>query len=355
MKIFSRMYIFSAIYLVIISCEPNKFSQNNPVVFSKSNKIVGKPSLLIPIHSQGNVNLLVIDTLLVVQRREEPFFQVYSTISSKSVGSFGKLGDGPSEFRTPYLSNQVGYNQEGVPIITVYDHSLYKTTQASILQFIEDSEHIQGEKLDIGSDLLQHFYFQNEDFLWATIENGGRFKRYDFRKGESKIIPYIPKPDFIIEEELLYPIYRSAVAVNETKKLVIAAPIKLGQIDFFDLDGNYLRSTYFESSDLLKNIITNSDQLKSLWESKMYVVDLTAKEEYIYCLSYDNPYGQSRNPDIKTNSKILVFDWAGNPVKEFVLNDGRFVQSFAVDEINNTIYAYCPNEKENNLVIYKLD
>lgn len=126
------------------------------------------------------------------------------------------------------------------------------------------------------------------------------------------------------------------------------------KIDFFELDGNYVRSTYFESSDQLENIFANSDQPTSLLESKMYVADMDAKGEYIYGLSYDNPYEECINPNIATNSRILVFDWEGNPVEELTFNDGRFIQSFALDERNNRIYAYCPNEKENNIVVYTL-
>ncbi|MEX2567157.1 MAG: hypothetical protein WD431_14535 [Cyclobacteriaceae bacterium] len=122
-----------------------------------------------------------------------------------------------------------------------------------------NNELIQGENLDTGDEYVQHFYYINEDFLWSNTENGGRFSLRDFRSGVSKINPYLPKPGFKLNEELLDPIYRSAVVVNEKKGLVAAAPMLLGQLDFFEIDGNYLRSTYFESSDQLKNNLANSD------------------------------------------------------------------------------------------------
>lgn len=57
-----------------------------------------------------------------------------------------------------------------------------------------------------------------------------------------------------------------------------------------------------------------------------------AKGVFIYGLSYDNHYGETLDPDIETNPKVLVFDWEGMPTKEIVLEDGRFIQSFTVDE-----------------------
>jgi hypothetical protein len=354
MKNITWFVFFLAAFTATISCEPHTSSENSVVTFSESYEITGYPSEKTPIHSRGNVNLLVIDTFLVVQRREEPFFQIYSTISSKNIGNFGKSGDGPSEFRSPYLTKQIQYDQNGFPIITIYDYGLFRVTQAGILELIKDSELVHGQNLNVGRKILQHFYYKSEDVLWSTVENEGRFFVQDYRSGQYNVIAYLPKPGFNIKEELLYPIYRSAVVVNEKEGLVAAAPLMLGQLDFFELNGNYLRSTFFESSEELEALIENSDDPMSFWDAKMYLADMDANGEYIYGLSYDNPYEEARSPDIATNSKILVFDWQGNPVKEVIINDGRFIQSFALDEKNNRVYAYCPNEKEYNLLIYPL-
>lgn len=59
-------------------------------------------------------------------------------------------------------------------------------------------------------------------------------------------------------------------------------------------------------------------------------------------------------PTTRSSQKIEVFDWDGTPVKEYVLNDDRFVQSFAMDLENNRIYGYCPYERDNNIIIYDL-
>ncbi len=341
------------ILIVIFSCERSQSSHNSEVEFTSSYNLIGELSTEIPILSKGNVNLLVIDTFLVVQRREEQFFQIYSTLSYKKLGDFGKSGDGPNEFIQPYLSKQTGFSSENYPEITIYDHGLNRVTQANIHQLIEGNEQTSGENLDEFNHIIRHFYYKNQDFLMVNIEEGGRFSLYDYHSGSAKTIPYLPKIDFKIPDDLRYAVYRSAVVVNENKCLIAAAPLLLGQLDFFDLDGNYKRSTYFESTNRLKNNIENAGPM-GIWKSKMYIADMDAKGDYIYGLSYDHPYEDSLNPDIPTNSKILVFDWDGHPVKELELEDGRYIQSFAVDEKNNRIYAYCPQEKDFNLVVYSM-
>ncbi|EON74868.1 hypothetical protein ADIS_4700 [Lunatimonas lonarensis] len=353
MKRSLRVFYAFVVIIMLLRCESNISFRNSPVSFPESRKLVGEASAAIDIYSQGNVNLLVIDTFLIVQRKEEPFFKVYSTASFGFIGSFGFSGDGPSEFRSPYLSKQVRYDEEGFPLITIYDYGLFRLTQARIHQLILNNGLIQGENLNVGNRVLQHFYYKGDDVLWSTVENEGRFFIQNFHEGKSSVVPYLPALGFSIKDELQYPIYRSAVVVNEKLGLVAAAPMLLGQLDFFEMNGRYLRSTYFESSDQLRSLIENSDNPMSFWDAKMYLVDMDAKGEYIYGLSYDNPYAAARSPDIATNSKILVFDWKGNPVQEMILDDGRFIQSFAVDEKNGRIYAYCPNEKENNLVVYQ--
>ncbi len=49
-----------------------------------------------------------------------------------------------------------------------------------------------------------------------------------------------------------------------------------------------------------------------------------------------------------------VFDWEGNPIKEYILNDKRIIRSFAVHLKNNRIYGYCPDEKDYNIIIYDM-
>lgn len=134
--------------------------------------------------------------------------------------------------------------------------------------------------------------------------------------------------------------------------MVAAEPYLLGQLDFFDMQGNYLRSTHFEKSEGLEEALVNSKINPNLFDTKVFISDMDASSDFIYGLSRNNMGKSISNPEVRSPHKILVFDWEGNPVKEYVLADRRNVPSIAVDERNKRIFAYCPEEDEHNLVVY---
>ncbi|WP_375585742.1 BF3164 family lipoprotein [Cyclobacterium xiamenense] len=323
------------------------------VNFDISVNMKGEPVEEIPIYASGNVYLMVMDTFLIILTHEEKFFKVYSTQSYQLLGEFGDRGDGPSEFNLPYLSKEIWCSGGPPRLNQVYDMRLNRHYSVPLMQALIEGDY-EGKPVRETNSQILNFYFKTENYLLCTTQNQkGRFLHHNYKTGKSKVIPYIPKTEFSIEDEDdLYWVYRSAVMVNKQEGLVAAAPLLLGQIDFFDMEGNYLRTTQFEKPDQLKE---NLDRMKvepNLFEPKVYISDIDASERLIYGLSMNNLGKHIGDSQLQSPHKILVFDWEGNPVKEYVLGDGRYVFSIAVDEKNKRIYAYCPNENENNLVMY---
>lgn len=305
--------------------------------------------------SSGNVDLCVIDTFLVIQKREEKILKIYGTNTHDLLAEYGDLGGGPEEFMRPVLVKQVKYDSENKsPIITVYDMSRRRVNFINILNLIRKKGVIHEQKpLPKGDSYMLHFYFINEDFLLAKPEGEGRFFHYDYGSGETKIIPYVPKIDFPIEDEYFYPIFRSAVTVNMDKGLIAAAPMLLGGIDFFDLNGNYLRSTIFDTTEKLANTLTIAEDTE-IFNPFHYISDIDSKGEFIYGLNYNNLSTDIYDHGNNSNLKVEVFDWEGNPIKEYILNDNRFIETLAVDLKNNRIYGYCRDEKDSNIIIYNM-
>lgn len=352
----STLLVF--IIVGMFSCK--KQSNNFEIqMFPETISLQGNPIEGITVMSGGNVNLTVIDTFLVIQKKEEKFLKVYSTKTHKFLSEYGSSGNGPNEFMAPYLLKQVNYDSDdNAPIISVYDFNRLSLNFINVFDLIKEKNgfHIQ-ERLPNKSPYNIYFYFNDESFFLAKAEAGGRFIHYDRFTDDFKIIPYLPKVKFEIKKEYLSAVYRSAVAVNENKRLIVAAPLLLGEIDFFDLNGNYLRSTFFEDPNKLERELIISEETK-IFDPTHYIVDIDSKGDYIYCLNYNNKQTDlsTNNPSEILNLKVLVFDWEGNPVKEYILQDKRYIESFAVDEKNQMIYAYCRDEKEmNNIIGYKMN
>jgi hypothetical protein len=295
---------------------------------------------------------MVMDTFLIVQTREEKFFKIYSTQTYQLLGEFGMEGDGPSEFRFPYLSKEIWYSGDIPTLNQIYDYRLNGHYTVSIPEVLEGGV-FERNPMSVTNSHINYFYFKNDDYLLSTTDDTGRFFHYDYLTGRSTIIPYIPKTEFpIVENDDLKLVYRSAVMANEKRNLIAAAPYLLGQIDFFDLKGNYLRTTHFEKSEGLRNALATRKTNSNLFDTKVFIADMDATPDLIYGLSRNNFGKKINNPEIRSPHKILVFNWEGRPVKEFILSDGRYVFSIAVDEKNKRIFAYCPEEEGNNLFVY---
>jgi hypothetical protein len=350
-------YYIACFFLIVVLCGCENKTDNSVEIrtFPEIISLEGQPINDITVLSRGNVALCVIDTFLVIQTGEEKILKIYGTSTHNLLAEYGDSGEGPEEFMRPVLVKQVKYDSENKsPIITVYDIARRRVNFINILNLISKKGVIHEQKpLPKGDSYMLHFYFINDDFLLAKPEGEGRFFHYDYGSGETKIIPYLPKIDFPIKDEYLYPIFRSFVSVNMDKGLIAAAPMLLGGIDFFDLNGNYLRSTIFDSTEKLANTLTIAEDT-GIFNPFHYISDIDAKGEFIYGLNYNNLSTDIYDHGNNSNLKVEVFDWEGNPIKEYILNDNRFIETLAVDLKNNRIYGYCRDERDSNIIIYNM-
>ena len=346
----NRIILVILFTLIMTSCAREK--SRNLTRFPEKVKIEGKPISKIDFYSAGNVSLKVIDTLLIIQRGEEPMFSIYNTNNYNLLAQFGTMGRGPAEFAMPKLLKQVLYDSiSGNPIATVYDFQRRRFSRINLIEALENAIEATSQIVIPNTDsYLTYFYYWDKDFMVATPETEGRFLIHSNTRDENKLIPYLPEVDFDISNSFLPLVYRSEAYVNKDLNRIVAAPSLLGQLDFFNLDGKYLHSTIFDDVDEEK---FNKDE-KELAKAKMQIIDLDATDELIYCLNYNNSSDDFYGDDYK-NLKIQVFDWEGNPIKEYILADARSIRSIAYDVKNNVIFGYSAREMNHNIIIYELD
>jgi len=333
------------VFLLFTSCK-----EENTIQQSKS--LEGAPVESIKIYSGGNVNLAVIDTFLVIQKSEEPFIHIYNTNTHQKLVEFGKKGRGPDEFLGPSLMKQISYDSSNnSPLIKIFDYKRQEINTINIFHAIENKVIKTQEALDSNGNFLLYFFYKDEDFYVATPENKGRFVIYNYNTSEINITPYLPETDFDIPKLDLSAVYRSTSFVNIDKELIASASYFFGQLDFFDLKGNHIRSTTFEPSNKFENELkAGSDSWKNI---QLGIDDLDAKGEYIFGLNFNNSISTYLTPKRTNNPKIQVFNWEGLAIKEYTL-DNRLITAFAIDTNHDRIYAYSPNEEDHNIVIYKM-
>lgn len=225
-------FLFSIFILLTLSCSSKKSDKIVIDHFTEKKRIIGNPIKNIEVFSGGNVNLKVIDSFLVIQRMESPFFKIYSTKSHELLAEFGNEGRGPDDFISPELLNQTKYLKT-VPIVTVYDYKRRRFSEINLINAVKaKGEIILQKKIPKTAMQLNYFHYWDDNFLLAAQADDGRFVIYNNEKPQYENIPYIPETEFEIKKGLKPYIYKSVAIVNKDLNRIAMAPIFLGQIDF---------------------------------------------------------------------------------------------------------------------------
>jgi hypothetical protein len=313
--------------------------------------LVGEPAKNIVFNSRGNVKMCVIDTFLVLQRKEAKFIHIYSTNSHQLLTEIGTKGRGLNEFIYPELLNQVGFDSlTNSPLIHLYDYTRRRFTRVNILKAIHEKEEaITQEPLPEIDSYFNYFFYKDNDFLISSTEKNSWPIIYDYKTTGIKEIS-LPLYDFSVDQNYLKYIYRPFVYVSKARKMMVLTPIFLGEMHYIDFEGKHVRTINFDPD--YSDKITKSSKLSDF---RFQINDIKSKSGLIYGLNRNKPANDEVSSSYKgIKEKIQVFDWNGKPVREYILEDERYIFSFAVDVMNNRIYGYCPDAEEHNLIIYKL-
>ncbi|MCF8224080.1 MAG: TolB-like 6-bladed beta-propeller domain-containing protein [Bacteroidales bacterium] len=342
--------------LFLFSCNREGGKLNIINEFPDVENLIGRSIENVEFFSKGNIYLVSIDTFLIIQRNEEPQFQVYNNITYDLLATFGTKGRGPYEFIWPELLNQTDYDESNnSPVVCIYDYTRRKFTKLNILYAVNNQVDKASTEISIPryDQFFKYFFFRDDELMIATPETDYRFVIYkDFTKNY-QTVPFIPSPDFPISEELQPWVYRSSSFVNKKLGLMVSAPLFLGEIDFFDLDGNHLSSSIFFPREGLQKDMRIADINGKDYDPKYHIVQLHANDKYIVGLNHDNYQSAIYENGNRSNQNILLFDWNGDPVKKFILDKQYYINSFTVDWENSRFYGYCSEESEHNIIVYE--
>lgn len=347
MSQFQQLIFFCAIsYIFISDCTIDK-----KIEFESTQDLTSTIVDGITVYSNGNVYLSVVDTFLVIVKSEQPFIKIYSTNTHRLLKEFGIEGRGPNELIAPSIMKPITSGLgENSHTINLHDFKRNKIGNFNIINVLAGQETIQINNIPGNISYMPFLHYIDDEYLIGTPIQRGNLLIYDIVNELQYLIPYLPELEFSTPNFSKDVIYRPAVLINKEKNLIAASPLFLGEIDFFNFEGNLLRSSIFESRDIYKEELTAGESAFS--NIKQYIVELHSKDDLIFGLNYNTAVKKLRNEIWET--KISVFNWNGEPVLEYNL-DGRPIRSMAIDEIHNRFYAYDPTEKEHNIVMYSFD
>jgi hypothetical protein len=264
------------------------------------------------------------------------------------LSSFGNKGKGPNEFIAPsLLKGAINNGKDSQRLIFIHDFKRNKISRIDIDQILKDEKDFELISIPETDNYLPFMHYFGNNYLIGTPSRKGIITIIDSVNNKSITIPYLPKLDFDIPEHSFSVIYRPAVIVNNEETKVAVASLYLGELNYFGLDGNLLNTVVFESRDEYKNELIKGAGAFS--EIKEQIIELNAGDNYIFALNSNTAVKDFKSDERK--AKIQVFDWGGNALMEFKL-DQRHISSIGIDTTHKRIYGFDRSAKTKNIVYY---
>lgn len=312
------------------------------------------------------VSLAVVDTFLLLLRRNDPLFLVFGTQSHQLLGSFGKSGDGEGEFEAhAFFSYLSGDNSEN-PTIGIFDYKNQRLSFVNIRGILykpEENSLLRQQRLTLGG-MVTAFYAHDEKFSIAEVEEGfssnppyPNFKIHDHHNQLTYRMPPAPYASFDIrpKEPIVEQLISLSTPAYHPKKQILAVAHRfLPIIDFLDADFNSLQSLRYDDPLVNKRFLEgtfieeNGERRLSLFDGRGYLENMFYSEDYIFLLHLKEPFNSPDNAARTLPQLLRVVDWEGRERARFAFSLPRAI-SPAYDRLHHRIYFYCNSMDENNL------
>jgi hypothetical protein len=348
----SKLRLLTFFYLLIFGCKP-KINNNITFIYPTPESVTKLTGEIVDIDIIGFGKLHVIDSsLILLNTKSEHIFEIYHTKTLEKLAAFGTIGEGPDEFlHVDPTEQEIVVKSDNRKYLELYDLEKKRLSYLDPIAAINDPDYtVTHESLPKINLFVRQVIHKNDSILYFIPENQGRFMMYDYKSKEVKSIPFLPELDLPIQEKNKWMVYSSVFAVNQKLNRIAAAPMLLGQLDYFNFGGEHLYSTNFDDFNNYREQLTQDNVTNTTL--KRYILSLKQFGDYIFAWNYDWSFENSRNKKSPEKSRIMQFEWDGNLVREYVLD--KNIGSFAYDEINKCFFVFCPDDEDHPVWRYQL-
>ena len=279
--------------------------------------------------------IAVVDSLLITAFQTSSsygFFHVFNKHTGECLKSFGGIGRGPGEMLTRIASYSLdptskklyakGYND---PKIVVFDISQAMGESSVPFEEIQIDTHASSVTRD-------DFHYKDDIFLFR----GNRAFRYALLNSNLDTLATYHAYPIITEEDvnneyarkLFYTAY-SAVGIKPDRTKFVNTTRNGLLMEIFDILGNKIELAYLWRYIKPSYI---ADEITARYvKDPGGITAVSVTDNYIYTVLCTN-----RDENITANN-LWVFDWGGQPVKQYKLD--KNVVSIVIDEDEGVAYA----------------
>lgn len=351
MRQLKPFFILIILMLVFSSCKNSKKNSQSPPqdTLSASNVRPKLPSLIAediqvtddvfgeivnlkgqPMNLKENIKpeqIIIRDKYLIINsQRKDSIFMIFELPDLKCISSFGVKGIGPDEFTYPSIVE----TPEDSVLFYIYEgmnEKVYKVT----LKHLSPQYYLTLSKQKSFGDKEIRFTGAKTAFYSSAVAKGKMIFSFN-----SDSVPHAK-----IFKDLAIPGVKGTwttligdLGVSLKYGRIVYAYKYFKRLRIFDAGSETKRDIIFDSKNLDKGL----NDIATLEPTNItHYWGMSAKNEYFWVLYSGRKPVDVYNDNRHNNKYIYVeqFDWNGNPVKKYKLDDWGY---FCVDEKNQTLY-----------------
>lgn len=319
-------FLLVVIILHFSACK--KTSDLNSISHIRGNVILSSDLLIQP------STIAITDSFIIIGDRNLSALQIYSLPEIKYVATIGERGQGPGEFITLWSLNK-DYSQSNN--LWVYDPSLRRLTNISL----EDATYHSIITLKMGTPYNPVVVNDTLIISPGLSLTDGRFGAYDKSGDLLESIGDIPGDH---ENSVPIPIhlqaYQGVFRVKPDYSMLAMSLRYADRIDIFKPNGNNITTIIgpIESTPIYEVVSVDETPVMQMNQEKTRFgyIDITVTNNYIYAL-FSGRLNKDHPGKANFGNNIHIYDWDGNFVQQFMLNDD--VLKIVVDKSNQNLYA----------------
>lgn len=285
----------------------------------------------------GAISIFVTDDYWILQKRKSNyFFDVYSKKEGKKVLELGLRGQGPDDFLAPIYVRQFDKNN-----LWIFDRANSGFYQINIEESVLNNHIVLSKKTYFRSVLDNQardmFVIDAHRYMYSKDVGNCAYWVYDDKTKQHHAIPN--EYEAPIPQEYEYLLSQKMTVYNPQSKQFASIYFSYPKIEFGDVDSGIFKSIGY------KKEITSTHENSVQHTDDTYFDAVERTDKYVYCL-----YNDSGTPGEK--SKILVFDWDGNPICLYKLSG--YYTEFAVGQDDKTLHALNYEDEKGIVTIFTL-
>lgn len=274
--------------------------------------------------------------------RTDYHFAVFAKDGFKKVGELCMNGRGPGEFIAPSYFSQYTV-ENGNLKVWILERALSEFMKIDVDETILKDTIVIDEKFPLVAltrNSFRDLFYCGDSLLMGTSDDKECLHVWiDWKKREIRNVePVLKFPDNFDTHNIA----QSISAKHPSKPLMVSAFYNFPQIDFVDGDGKIYKTVFYK--EMIKPVQVTASQ-----EDEQFFSDVCSSAQYVYVLyNRESEVEEGINPD---ESIVLVFDWEGNPVREFRI---PYASVICFEESSHRLYALNPRKETYNTTVYSL-